>query len=70
MTSKLYIAIAVLIVVVLISVTPLISLWALNTLFVGVVFAHPIDLTIYTYLAMLWINGMIGIVLRAKITSN
>lgn len=51
---------AAIIVIALIALVPIISIWALNTLFVGVLFTTAIPLDIYTYLAMLWFGGMLA----------
>lgn len=45
----------------LIVAVPAISIWALNTLFVGVIFKSAIELNLMTYLAMFWFGGMLGL---------
>ena len=50
----------VVLLIIAIVLAPIISIWALNTLFVGVVFKTAIELTLWTYLAMMWISGIIG----------
>jgi len=44
-----------LLIIILVFVAPLISIWALNTLF-----SLSIPTTIWTYLAMLWLHVVIG----------
>lgn len=60
MNSKLFMALAVILVIVLVALVPVASIWALNTLFVGALFTAEIPLNIWTYIAMLWITLMIG----------
>lgn len=55
----------ILICIALIVVAPIISIWALNTLLVGALFAAEIPLNIYTYLAMMWCGGLFGAVAKA-----
>ena len=54
----------------IIIIAPIITIWALNTLFVGVWFTHEIPLTIYTYLAILWIGGFFGALFKGAVNSS
>lgn len=55
--KPIYITLAILLVAGLL-ISPIVAIWALNTLFVGVLFTAEIPLTLWTYLAMLWISVM------------
>jgi len=51
--------------VALVIVAPIISIWAINTLLVGPLFVKPIELTLWTYLAMLWTGGLFGAIFKS-----
>ncbi len=55
--------------IVLLAFCPIISIWAINTLFVGTLLTSEIPLTIWTYLAMLWFSGLIAGVAKG-VSSN
>lgn len=54
--SKPVLAIVIIIFIALVIVCPFITIWALNTLFAGVLFSMPIPFTMYTWLAVVWIS--------------
>ena len=66
MKTKLFIALAAILVIVLVALVPIASIWALNTLFVGALFTAEIPLNIWTYIAMLWITLMIMSIGKSK----
>ena len=65
--SKGFMIIATILIIALLAVCPFISIWALNTLFVGVVFTAEIPITMWTYLSMLWCGGIIGAFAKSAI---
>lgn len=70
MNSKVVMAAVVILCVAILLCMPIVSIWALNTLFVGVMFKQAIELTIWTYLAMAWVGILFGGTLFKYTTNN
>jgi len=58
--SKPVITVVIIIFIALVIVCPFITIWALNTLFAGVLFSMPIPVTIYTWVAVMWITMVLA----------
>jgi len=65
MTSRLIIGIAALLTIIFVTLVPVVSIWALNTLFVGVLFKSEIPMNIWTCIAMLWCIGLFGGIVKS-----